>query len=50
MSSLVTQVSAGSGVVDGVNMVNPVLKRNDKLGKEDVTITNEQQEFKLSQN
>lgn len=30
MSSLVAQVSAGSSVVDSVNMVNPVLKKNDK--------------------
>lgn len=32
-SSLVAQVSAGSSVVDGVNMVNPVLKKNDRWGR-----------------
>lgn len=30
MSLLVAQVSAGGSVVDSVNMVNPVLKKNDK--------------------
>lgn len=30
MSSLVAQVSAGRCVVDGVDMVNPVLKKNNK--------------------
>lgn len=40
MPSLVAQVSAGSSVVDSVNMVNPVLKKN-KTWKEDVTIRHE---------
>lgn len=34
--SLVAQVSAGSSVVNSVNMVNPVLKKKRQMGKEDV--------------
>lgn len=44
-SLLVTQVSAGSSVVDSVNMVNPVLKKKRQMGEEDVTI---RQEWKQS--